>query len=46
METVNDFILDSGERLWRFQLKSVATTYAFGGGHRLPHRQLPQSRQL
>jgi hypothetical protein len=46
METVNDFILDSGERLWRFQLKSVATSYAFGGGHRLPHRQLPQSRQL
>jgi hypothetical protein len=27
-----DFILDSGERLWRVQVKSVSTTYAFGGG--------------
>lgn len=29
-----DFILDSGERLWRVQVKSVATTYGFGGGQR------------
>jgi hypothetical protein len=29
-----DFILDSGARLWRVQVKSVATTYTYGGGHR------------
>jgi PD-(D/E)XK endonuclease len=28
-----DFILDSGERLWRVQVKSISTTYTFGGGH-------------
>jgi hypothetical protein len=27
-----DFILDSGERLWRVQVKSVATTYTCGAG--------------
>jgi hypothetical protein len=39
-----DFILDSGERLWKVQVKSVATTYTFGGGHGYRTASCQQSR--
>jgi len=28
-----DFILDSGERLWKVQVKSIASVYTYDGGH-------------
>jgi hypothetical protein len=33
-----DFILDSGERLWRVQVKSITTTYCSGYGYRMVTR--------